>query len=434
MAAHTMIMDPHMSMNVREGRCHSLYKHRSRASMLFIVLFALLFILLLLLHPREAIQSSLRGISIWWDVLFPSLLPFFIISEALLGFGIVHFIGTLLDPVMRPLFRVPGVGGFVVAMGYASGYPVGAKLTSQLREQKLITRAEGERLVSFTTSSDPIFLIGAVSVGFFGHAGIALTLAAAHYGSGLLLGLFMRFHDSKAPATPISAKNRSPEGSLWSMLQQAFQAMHTARIQDGRPLGTLLRDAVQSSLKLMVVVGGLVVFFSFFMEMLTVTNIMNSWNAALSSLLSWLQLSPTLAEAFTGGLFEVTIGSKAAGTATTAGLHMQAVAAAWVLSWAGLSVHAQIASILNQTDLRYRPFLLARFLHSLLAAVLAYALFPWLAPKGEHLPTFLHLSSSSLLDSGWRHFGLFASSSLIILASILLLLLLLSFIIRMFRR
>ncbi|WP_375142998.1 hypothetical protein [Paenibacillus sp. D2_2] len=34
----------------------------------------------------------------------------------------------------------------------------------------------------------------------------------------------------------------------------------------------------------------------------------------------------------------------------------KAAAAAFILSWGGLSVHAQVASILNDTDLRYLPF------------------------------------------------------------------------------
>ena len=93
-------------------------------------------IVLMALFPEAALQSALRGLAIWWDVLFPSLFPFFVISEVLLGFGVVHLIGTLLDPMMRPLFRIPGAGGFVAAMGYVSGYPVGAKLTAKLWEQK----------------------------------------------------------------------------------------------------------------------------------------------------------------------------------------------------------------------------------------------------------------------------------------------------------
>ncbi|UHA74656.1 sporulation integral membrane protein YlbJ [Paenibacillus sp. 481] len=358
--------------------------YRTRLSTLVIACLFSAALLLMIQHPSVVMSAAARGVSIWWDVLFPSLLPFFIISEALLGFGIVHFIGTLLDPVMRPLFRVPGVGGFVVAMGYASGYPVGARLTTRLRMQGLISREEGERLVAFTTTSDPIFLIGAVSVGFFGDAGLAVTLALAHYCSGLLVGVLMRFHAYRSPLTQQQESNdHEPKAThsrqrKWSnsILLRAFYAMHEARQQDGRPLGTLLKEAIESSLKLMVVVGGLVVFFSVLLELLATVGIMNVWNVLLQAVLGALHLPATLAASFSGGLFEVTLGAKEAGAAATAGVHAQVVAAAWILSWAGLSVHAQVASIMNQTDLRYTPFLVARLLHSMIAAVAAYFIYP----------------------------------------------------------
>lgn len=40
----------------------------------------------------------------------------------------------------------------------------------------------------------------------------------------------------------------------------------------------------------------------------------------------------------------------------------------FILSWGGLSVHAQVASILNGTGLRYLPFMAARLVHALLSA------------------------------------------------------------------
>lgn len=58
--------------------------------------------LLMLLHPEASLAAALRGLAIWWDVLFPSLFPFFVISEIMLGLGIVHLFGALLDPLMRP--------------------------------------------------------------------------------------------------------------------------------------------------------------------------------------------------------------------------------------------------------------------------------------------------------------------------------------------
>lgn len=335
--------------------------------------------LLMAVYPQETLQSSLRGLSIWWEVLFPALFPFFVISELLLGFGIVHFFGKLLDPLMRPLFRLPGIGAFVVTMGYISGYPVGARLTSQLWEQRLINRSEGERLVAFTTTSDPIFLIGAVSVGFFHNAALAPLLAAAHYGSGLIVGLLMRYHDRHAPISDNKQKTAATSGIRRSRIASALKAMHEARLLDGRGLGRLLQDAVQSALRLMIVVGGLVVFFSVVMEMLTHAGIVEALAEGLRLLFTGVGLPAPLADASIFGLFEVTLGSRAAGSASTLLIH-QAAIAAWVLSWGGLSVHAQVASLLSRTDLRYRPFLIARLVHSFLALALVYLLWGALAP------------------------------------------------------
>ncbi|GGG04968.1 sporulation integral membrane protein YlbJ [Paenibacillus abyssi] len=336
-----------------------------------------LLVLLLSVFPASALQAAVRGVSIWWEVLFPALFPFFVISELLLGFGIVHFFGTLLDPLMRPLFRIPGIGGFVMTMGFASGYPVGARLTSQIWEQKLINRTEGERLVAFTTTSDPIFLIGAVSVGFFHNAALAPVLAAAHYGSALLVGLLMRYHDRHAPATPLQHKTDS--GSRYNRFSAALIAMHEARLRDNRPFGKLMTDAIQSALRLMMVVGGLVVFFSVVMEVLSNAGMVSFLSSFIQSLFVAAGLPERLSDAIINGLFEVTLGAREAGASGGMLIH-QAAIAAWVLSWAGLSVHAQVASLISRTDMRYKPFLIARLIHSLLSLALVYLLWGWVGP------------------------------------------------------
>lgn len=134
---------------------------------LFIAAFFIFLTATVITHPQASLQASKNGLAMWWEVVFPSLLPFFILSELLISFGIVRFVGVLLEPFMRPIFRVPGVGGFVLAMGMASGFPSGAKLTTRLRQERQLTRIEAERLVSFTNSSNPLFIFGAVAVGFF---------------------------------------------------------------------------------------------------------------------------------------------------------------------------------------------------------------------------------------------------------------------------
>src|SRR5690606_19570012 len=115
--------------------------------------------------------------------------------------SVVHFIGVLLEPFMRPLFRMPGAGAFAVAIGLAAGYPLGAKVAGDLTRARLATGVEGERLVAFANTADPLFLVGAVAVGMFGLPELGGPLAASHYAAVVCVGLLMRFHARRGPET-----------------------------------------------------------------------------------------------------------------------------------------------------------------------------------------------------------------------------------------
>ncbi|SFA96047.1 sporulation integral membrane protein YlbJ [Cohnella sp. OV330] len=350
--------------------------------------------LLVLLMPGIALEASLKGLSVWWEVLFPALFPFFVLSEVLLGFGIVHLAAALLDPLMRPLFRIPGAGGFVLALSFGAGYPIGARLTSRLMEQNLLSRGEGERLVAMTTTSDPIFLIGAVSLGFFGRLDIVPVLAAAHYGGAMLLGLLLRWRKDEpepeerarpAPETPaFGDENRLPESKLGlGRVKQAILAMHEARMADGRPFGIVLNQAIKSSLALMIVVGGLVVCFSATLQLLLHSGLLLPLKHVIVLVLQTVGLEPGLAGAFVQGAFEVTLGNAASAAGAgpdgvPAALIDRVAVASFVLAWAGLSVHAQVAGLMGRTGWRYGPFARARLLHAAISVALVYLLWPWL--------------------------------------------------------
>src|SRR5699024_11268683 len=83
---------------------------------------------------------------------------------------------------------------FAWLMGMASGYPTGAKITVRLREEQQVSRDEAERLVAFTNASSPLFIFGAVSVGFFHDVKLGVLLAISNYVGNTLIGICMRFH------------------------------------------------------------------------------------------------------------------------------------------------------------------------------------------------------------------------------------------------
>ncbi|GAA4712785.1 sporulation integral membrane protein YlbJ [Brevibacillus fulvus] len=376
----------------------------SRHSPIMTLIFAISSIALvfaLVTHLQSSFEAALRGLKIWWEVVFPALLPFIVVSEVLMGVGVVHFVGVLLEPLMRPLFNVPGTGGFVLTMGFSAGYPVAAKLTTKLREQGNLTQAEGERLVSFATTGDPLFVVGAVAIGFFHSEQFGAILAITHYLSALLLGVLYRLHAPSAPATAPLEKTQKP------LLLRALQAMHRARISDRRPFGQLMGNAVHSALNTLLMIGGFMIVFSVFIQLFETIRFTDFLSNVLSVVLGPLGFPPAFSKAIISGAFEVTLGSQAASTVPSSiSLVWKAAIVSAILSWGGLSVHAQIASILSSTDIRVAPYLLARMLHAFLAAMLTFVLWKPLSgiAFGEHVPVFRLADQGLPIHSWWETF------------------------------
>ena len=165
----------------------------------------MVFILLLIMFSDTAVKSASNGIQLWLGVVFPSLFPFFVVSEILNKTRFINALGVLLEPVMRPLFNVPGCASFALAMGITSGYPVGAKITAGMREENLLTKTESERLLSFTNNSGPLFIVGAVAVGMFKMPELGLLLLTCHILASITVGIIFRFYGRSNESTyPIS--------------------------------------------------------------------------------------------------------------------------------------------------------------------------------------------------------------------------------------
>ena len=322
----------------------------------------------LIFFPKESLEASRRGLEMWWEVVFPSLLPFFIVSELLIGYGVVRFIGTLLEPLMRPLFKVPGVGGVVWAMGMASGFPAGAKLTARLRQEQHLTAIEAERLASFTNASSPLFIFGAVSVGFFNNANIGILLAAAHYLGNFCVGLLMRFHGGAKVED-----ERSRKSDHFSV-KKAFQSLHDTRIKNGRPIGKMLGDAVRSSIQTLLMIGGFIILFSVFNRLLYIVNITEVLAVFIGFFLSLFHISTELALPLISGMFEITLGSQLTSETEEVDLFFKVIITSFILAFSGFSVQAQVASILAETDIRFRPFFIARIMQGIFSSIFAFLL------------------------------------------------------------
>jgi len=183
---------------------------------------ALFITIMILLYPSVAFRASIEGLRVWWEIVFPALLPFFVAAEVLMAFGVVHFIGVLLEPLMRPVFDVPGVGAFALAMGITGGYPIGAKITASLRRKGLCNQIEGERLASFTNTADPLFMSGAVAVGMFQSPELGGIISGVHYISAVIVGILLRLH-GRTGSLRVPERDVRTKGSLFKRAKESLE-------------------------------------------------------------------------------------------------------------------------------------------------------------------------------------------------------------------
>jgi sporulation integral membrane protein YlbJ len=150
--------------------------------------------------------------------------------------------------------------------------------------------------------------------------------------------------------------------------------LHRTRIYDKRPIGKLLGDAVNSSIQTLLMVGGFIILFSVINKLLFHLHITAALAKGFDLILSSLTLPDMLSIPFISGLFEITMGSDLTSRVQEATLLQQAIITSFILGFSGFSVQAQVASILAQSDIRFKPFFFARIAQGIFASFFALIL------------------------------------------------------------
>lgn len=341
----------------------------SKAYQLILPAIAVIITISIIQYPDEAFNAALNGLDVWFTIVLPALLPFFIGSQLLMGLGVVHFMGVLLEPFMRPLFNVPGAGSFVMAMGLASGYPVGAMLTGKLVKRKLCNIWEAERLMSFTNTADPLFMVGAVAVGMLNDVRLGSIIALAHYISTLILGLIMRFYATNKETTQALSNSGSQQG----IILKATRELLRARREDNRTFGRLLGDCIKDSVNSLLLILGFIILFSVVIRIVTVAGLIKMFIPFIEAIFNIFGFDRSLAPAVLSGFFETTIGCQLASNAD-APLMQRVIMISSIIAWSGLSVHFQVMSMISDTEIKMTPYVIARFLHAILAGFVCYVM------------------------------------------------------------
>jgi len=351
----------------------------------------IIFIICLIIFSDTAVEAASKGLKLWLNIVFPSLFPFFVASELLNGTGFIKVAGILLEPVMRPLFNVPGCGSFAFAMGITSGYPVGAKITAGMRRENLLSRSEAGRLLAFTNNSGPLFIVGAVSVGMFKMPQVGILLLACHIAACITVGILFRFFGknkqgghktkqtfSKNSVVASQTKHKILAGlpggrpifaRLTGFLKRIRKQFYSLAGTKKKNFGLAFGEAIKNSVMTLLSIGGFIILFSVIINLLIEAGIISLFSSFLSKFLAPLGISKDIITALISGFFEITTGANMASIAKDTPLVHQLAAASMIIGWAGLSVHSQVLSIISDTDISIKPYLLGKFLQGVFAAL-----------------------------------------------------------------
>lgn len=359
--------------------------------------------LLMILFSEDSLRASKSGIDLWFNAVLPSLFPFFVCSNLMIKMGIHKIIGNLLEPIMRPLFNVPGEASFVFTMSITSGYPIGSQLVSDLRKKRSITKIEAERMLSFCSTSGPLFMLGAVGIGMFGSPLLGWSIALSHLSGALLNGLLFRFYghnDRQKKSKRISLKDILYEMEKNYNRQASFM-VH-------------ISESIINSFKTLIFICGYIILFSI---IITLLEKFLFFNMIALSLFNAFDYSITIATI--KGFFEMTLGCNALSNISYLNFYTSSILCSAIIAWSGLSIHAQSLTFIARTDINKFIYFLSKVTHSICSAISAIFITPLLFKYQPKVLTTFNISNK-IQNSNFAYKLLFSTQTMLIVFIILI--------------
>lgn len=293
----------------------------------FLLILILMFFCYQLLINSNSIKSSiLITFDLWKNNLFPYLFPFFIISDLLINLNFIEIINKYLNPLMYKLFKINSSSSFILIMSTISGIPSNAKYINSLLLNNSLSEYEAQKIILFSHFCNPLFIMGMIANVL--NKKLAILILCSHYITNIIIGLIFReFHSN-------NCKRVLPKKTTNSFLKT-------------------LSNSIFNNINTLLLILGVITFFS------CITTIITSY------------ISSPLLKSLISGILEITQGVNQISLLNIS-LKSKAIIITFIISFGGLSSHMQVMSILENTNIKYIPYLLSRILHSIIASFILY--------------------------------------------------------------
>ena len=298
-------------------------------------------LILVLAAPNTVINGVGKGLVICAETILPVLFLFMLISSFLADSKAADIISLPLLPLTKYLLRIPQNLGCMVLLSMLGGYPIGAKIISQLYNEEKISKRQVEHLLCFCCNPSPAFAISAVGVKLMGDVSCGIVIYVSALLSALLIGAVLSENNHQ------TAVEYSTE----------FKCV---------PFSSRVIIAMNNTISATVVMCGFVLLFSAFTEFLNLINPIVWTLAPYGEYIKYLIY----------GITEVTVGCM---ECSAASIDVQLILMPFLTAFSGCSVMFQVMAMFkSKSDISFKPFITSRFAHGILTTMIS---FPFLKRK-----------------------------------------------------
>lgn len=303
-------------------------------------------LILLIINPTSSITAAKDGINLWLFIVVPSLLPFFIINDMLSSLRVPENIGILFSPLARKLFGTSGYGAYTFIMSVFAGYPSGARIVANLIEEKKISYYEAEKILTFSSTSGPLFIIGAVGSGMLGSPMSGYILFISHIIGSIINGVFSRIFYRKK-------ENLKSNNNKFGLKMSGED---------------IVSKGIKTSLITCGYIGGYIILFCVIVELVKDLNLFGFLSSILSNIGILSQTFINNTTLLLESIIEVSNGCKIISISTTS-FDTKLILLSFLIAFGGFAVLGQVSGILSNFKLNFKKYTFFKITQGIFSAL-----------------------------------------------------------------
>lgn len=282
---------------------------------IFLYLSFIFILFFFLTNSSTIISSTIDASKLFFYKVFPSLLPFFILTDFLLNYGFQNLTN-------KTTFHI-------IILSILTGLPGNAKIIKDLLDSKDLTTKEATKILSYTFFPNAMFVIGTIGTILFNNIQIGIKILLLNYLTNFIIAFFLR----EKIVTNISKRN------------------------ERKNINVLIKTSLTKAFESMTIILGSITIFTILSNLFS---LYSPFNNTINSVIS--------------GIFEMTNGINKISLIDIS-LKTKIMLTSALLSFSGLSIISQASSILSSYNINFKFVLKIRTLSVFINIMLTYILF-----------------------------------------------------------